>query len=244
MSQCPVCETGVILPPNGVCAECYDHEKSAYVHSYEQISEHEHAAEQAMVRLGSSPTFDTEHNIEFEMEWEAKEWNELTGDGLPATKVLTDIVDGADHLPDETQWHCRRIALVADLIRILPPSLFAPATPSQIEEYVDDATKFWNGKLAHSDKDAIFTDFMALLHKTDPLQWDAKSLLSLIMLEPDQLDWIWDQFFESVVFCVPHELDDNTWAGLFHQYFPEAIRSWVNRADAQHIVTNPPPPDS
>ena len=229
---CPVCGKGSFLPPNLVCADCFARLKTHYVHSYEQLRAD--AQRRAQSRGMFVDNDQLESLIAADQQAEAEEWDEVVGTGLTAARVLADIVD--DYWPGEStpdngiglQWHRRRIRLLAELVTLLPERLFSPADTEQVSAYVNAAIDFWDGKLTNSEKNRTFDDFMNLLGITDPTHWTAKSILRWMMLDQDHLDWIWDQFFNSVLEVIPHELGDATWAALFQHHFPEIIAAWVS----------------
>jgi hypothetical protein len=55
---------------------------------------------------------------------------------------------------------------------------------------------------------------------------DAKSLLLWMAHKEDMFDRMWYQWFDCVYSCIPKELEDTVWTGLFRKHFSEVIRAW------------------
>jgi hypothetical protein len=44
----------------------------------------------------------------------------------------------------------------------------------------------------------------------------------------DMFDRMWYQWFDCVYSCIPKELEDTVWTGLFRKHFGDIIRVWAD----------------
>jgi hypothetical protein len=203
-----------------VCLSCYERLKRYEVRDRAYY-------EEAWKNVRETPE-QREKIIETQINFDAKEWNKHTENGLSAVYTMIEILDAVDEERITDVWHRRRIAFVYDLIDSLDKRLFLPASEEQIRSFMDTAMGYWDKTVSDVERETAAAEMQVLLEKDLLSAWDAKSLLLWMSHKEDMFDWMWYQWFDCVYSCVPKELDDSVWTALFRKHFSEVFRAWAD----------------
>lgn len=116
------------------------------------------------------------------------------------------------------------------LVKLLPQDVIAPASNDDLNDYLNQAKCFWNGNISEEDRKMVLSSFEEKLEKeTSSSAWDEKSLILWIMEipDPEQFDWMLDQFIDCIVSANKNRISDAQWMELFWIHFPRELKQWV-----------------
>jgi hypothetical protein len=223
MKFCPICNERPVVEPNGVCEVCYSAYKNERVHTLEWIERDlkKRLPENDSATLGENLI----RNIELGLKDEKEAWERLTKNGLSALMIAVDAIDSDDDLPTKT-GHKRRIAFMRDFITCLPDSCFLPATRLQLNDLMETACDYWDGKVTEEKRKYTCTEFRILLGNPDPTKWEVKSLPLWMIETEEDFDWMWYQWFECVWDAIPQEFE-TVYFELLQSHFQKEIAIWA-----------------
>lgn len=148
-------------------------------------------------------------------------------------------IDDAFELVDEYSsekevliFHKRRIECLCDCLKLADIALFAPKNREEIENYMAQAVRFWEGKLSQEqalDIQRRFNDgYYKDIRPSSP-EWESRITLSALMSVADDLDWMWIQYMEmGATRLVDAGVDCAKVAETLRRWFPEEL---LMRAD-------------
>lgn len=233
---CPVCLLREKMPPNGVCAVCFERIQRIYLHDRTYWTAKDTRSLE-IFHKGQKDKIDPavlERNISYHLKDEAERWARITQNGLSAVFVMIEILDDMDTV--DLSWHRRRVAFMRELVSLMDGGCFKPATRLQVDAFADAAVAFWEGRLSKVEAEKVFNEMKNLLGKKHLSDWDSHSLLLWMILEQENFDWMWYQWFESLYDAIPDVLSDEIWQTLLRKHFSQEIQAWAEAADIGEIT--------
>lgn len=124
-------------------------------------------------------------------------------------------------------FHQRRIACLCDCLKLANIELFAPKTREDVEGYMAQAMRFWEGELSHEQAQDFQRQFKAGYFKDirpfSP-EWESRATLCALMSVADDLDWMWTQYVEmGAMRLVDSGVDSTKVAETLYRWFPDLI---------------------